>query len=57
MTLDDTDYHEYLVNPEGGQLDVNWLKKRLYQKLKDEIVYLKGQASQPLSGFLDKMMH
>lgn len=47
MTLDDTDYHEYLVNSEGsgGPLDVNWLKKRLYQKLKDEIVYLKAQAS------------
>lgn len=57
MTLDDTDYHEYLVNPDGGALDVNWLKKRLYQKLKDEIIYLKGQASHPLSAFLDKMMH
>lgn len=57
MVLDETDYGAYLHNPEGGALDVNWLKKRLYSKLKDEIVYLKAQASQPLAGFLDKMMH
>ena len=43
MSLDETDYGAYLINSEGhaGPLDVNWLKKRLYQKLKDEIVYLK----------------
>jgi len=57
MSLDETDYGQYLHNPEGGNLDVNWLKKRLYSKLKDEIIYLKAQASQPLSTFLDKMMH
>jgi V-type H+-transporting ATPase subunit d len=57
MMLDETDYQQYLHNPDGGTLDVNWLKKRLYTKLKDEINYLKAQASQPLSTFLDKMMH
>ena len=59
MMLDDSDYGAYLVNNDGGsgQLDVNWLKKRLYQKLKDDMIYLRAQASQPLSSFLDKMMH
>ena len=59
MMLDDSDYGAYLINQDGsgGPLDVNWLKKRLYQKLKDEIVYLRAQASAPLSSFLDKMMH
>lgn len=44
MSLHETDYGQYLINSEGGSgpLDVNWLKKRLYQKLKDEIVYLKA---------------
>ena len=47
MMLDETDYSAYLINTDGGggPLDVNWLKKRLYQKLKDEIIYLKAQAS------------
>jgi len=59
MSLDETDYGQYLINPEGGAgpLDVNWLKKRLYQKLKDEIIYMKANASNPLGQFLDKMMH
>ena len=57
MRLDETDYGAYLIGADAGTLDVNWLKKRLQEKLKDEIIYLKGQASQPLSAFLDKMMH
>jgi len=57
MSLDETDYGAYLIGADAGTLDVNWLKKRLQEKLKDEIIYLKGQASQPLSAFLDKMMH
>ena len=29
----------------------------MYKKLRDEIEYLMGQASAPLSQFLEKMMH
>lgn len=38
-------------------MDVNDLKRRLYMKLRDELEYLMGQASQPLAGFLQQMMH
>ena len=58
MMLDDSDYGAYLIQSDGGgQLDVNWLKKRMYAKLKDDIIYLRAYASHPLSQFLDKMMH
>jgi len=42
MSLDETDYAAYLHQAEGGPLDVNWLKRQLYEKLKDEITYLKA---------------
>lgn len=43
--------------PDPGHLDIIDLKKRLYSKLRDEIEYLTGQASEPLSSFLQQMMH
>jgi len=56
--LAETDYGKYIADmPDPGHLDVVDLKKRLYSKLRDEIEYLTGQASEPLSGFLQQMMH
>lgn len=42
---------------DGGPVDVNQLKKQMYSKLRDEIEYIMSQSSNPLSQFLDKMMH
>lgn len=42
LVLDETDYAKYIVMDEGGPIDVNYLKKCLYQKLRDEIEYLMG---------------
>ena len=51
--LAETDYAKYINDmPDAANLDVNDLKRRLYSKLRDEIEYLTGQASEPLSGFL-----
>lgn len=55
--LDETDYKEYITHIDGSSLDVVQLKKAMYQKLRDEIEYLMGQACEPLSSFLQKMMH
>lgn len=58
LILSETDYGRYINNmTEPAQLDVNDLKRRLYMKLRDELEYLMGQASQPLAGFLQQMMH
>lgn len=58
MLLSDTDYLKYISDMKDPEnLDVNDLKKRLYSKLRDEIEYLTGQASEPLSSFLQQMMH
>ena len=56
MVLDETDYAKYIIS-DGGPIDVNQLKRKMYQKLADEIEYLMAQASQPLQGFLEQMMH
>lgn len=39
LVLDETDYGKYILNTDGSW-DVNWLRKRMQQKLKDEIEYL-----------------
>lgn len=57
LVLDETDYGKYIIQNDGGPLDVNQLKRNMYSKLRDEIEYLMGQASQPLQQFLEKMMH
>ena len=58
LILQETDYGQYINNmPDPAQLDVNDLKRRLYNKLRDEIEYMTGQASEPLSTFLQMMMH
>ena len=58
LLLQDSDYARYINNmPDPANLDVNDLKRRLYSKLRDEIEYMTGQASEPLSSFLQQMMH
>ena len=57
LVLDDTDYGKYIISSEGGQIDSIELKKRMYSKLRDEIEYIMGQASEPLSTFMQMMMH
>jgi len=53
LILQETDYGAYINNmPDPANLDVNDLKRRLYSKLRDEIEYMTGQASEPLSTFL-----
>lgn len=58
LLLQDTDYSKYISGmPDPSQLDVNDLKRRLYTKLRDELEYITAQASEPLSSFLQQMMH
>ena len=58
LILQETDYGAYINNmPDPANLDVNDLKRRLYSKLRDEIEYMTGNASEPLSTFLQMMMH
>lgn len=58
LLLQDTDYGKYVNNmADPANLDVNDLKKRLYSKLRDELEYITAQAAQPLSSFLQQMMH
>lgn len=57
LVLDETDYGKYIIMNEGGRMDSIDLKQRLYHKLRDEIEYLMGQATDDLSVFMQKMMH
>tara|TARA_B110000285_G_C15058002_1_gene580718 strand:+ start:116 stop:463 length:348 start_codon:yes stop_codon:yes gene_type:complete len=57
LVLDETDYAKYIVMNDGGPVDVNLLKRKMYSKLRDEIEYIMGNASEPLGGFLAQMMH
>jgi vacuolar-type H+-ATPase subunit C/Vma6 len=53
LLLEETDYKPYLISKDGQPIrEVNDIKKRLYIKLRDEIEYLMGQASEPLGTFL-----
>ena len=57
MLLEDTDYAKYINTMDDGNIEPVELKRRMYEKLRDEIEYLMGQASQPLAEFLEMMMH
>jgi len=61
QVLDETDYSKYLVGMNSGMdgksLDSIELRQRLYQKLRDEMEYIMGQADEPLCSFLNIMMH
>ena len=57
VCLDETDYGKYVVQNDGGPVDVNLLKRNMYAKLRDEIEYIMANSAAPLSTFLEKMMH
>jgi len=57
QVLDETDYGKYIISHDGGPVDVIQLKKQMYTKLRDEMEYIMGQASNPLAQFIEKMMH
>jgi vacuolar-type H+-ATPase subunit C/Vma6 len=57
LVLDETDYAKYIIMNDGGKLDSIELKQRLYQKLRDEMEYIMGNATDGLSQFLQQMMH
>lgn len=57
VLLEDTDYAKYINTMDDGNIEPVELKRRMYEKLRDEMEYLMGQASQPLAEFLEMMMH
>ena len=56
QVLEDTDYAAYIVN-EASPIEIVVLKKRCKDKLMAEIQYMLGQSTQPLTGFLERMLH
>ena len=56
LVLEDTDYKGYIVE-EANPIETSVLKTRCRQKLADEINYIIAQSSQPLTGFLEMMLH
>jgi V-type H+-transporting ATPase subunit d len=51
LVLEDTDYGPYIVN-EANPIEIVVLKKKMKEKLMNEIQYIIGQTTQPLNGFL-----
>ena len=56
QVLEDTDYESYIVN-EASPIEIVVLKKRCKEKLMEEIQHMLGQSTQPLTGFLERMLH
>lgn len=56
LVLEDTDYAPYIVN-EGNPIEIVALKNRCKEKLMTEIQHMIGQSTQPLTGFLERMLH
>ena len=56
LVLEDTDYAPYIVN-EANPIEIVALKKRCKEKLMTEIQHMLGQSTQPLTGFLERMLH
>jgi V-type H+-transporting ATPase subunit d len=56
LVLEDTDYGSYIVN-EANPIEIVVLKKKCKEKLMSEITHLIGQSTQPLTGFLQMMLH
>lgn len=42
LILDETDYGKYIIQNDGGPIDVIQLKRNMYLKLRDEIEYIMG---------------
>ena len=57
VLLEDTDYAKYIVTMTDEKIDQNELKRKLQEKLRDEIEYLMANATHPLSEFLEMMLH
>jgi V-type H+-transporting ATPase subunit d len=56
LVLEDTDYGPY-ISAEASPIEIVVLKKRCKEKLMGEIQFLLGQSTQPLTGFLQMMLH
>jgi len=56
LVLEDTDYHPYIVH-EASPMEISNLKTKLKEKLCKEIEHLIAQSTQPLTGFLEMMLH
>lgn len=57
VLLEDTDYGKYIVTiPDESFGDSNELKRKLQEKLRDEIEYFMANATHPLSDFLEMML-
>ena len=56
LVLEDTDYNSYIAN-EANPLEIVVLKRRCKEKLMNEIQHMIGQSTQPLTGFLERMLH
>lgn len=56
LVLEDTDYAPYIIN-EANPIEIVVLKKKCKEKLMTEIQHLLAQSTQPLTGFLERMLH
>ena len=56
LVLEDTDYSKYIEN-EANPIEIVVLKRRCKEKLMQEIQHMMGQSVQPLTGFLERMLH
>lgn len=56
LVLEDTDYNSYIVQ-EANPIEIVILKKRMKEKLMNEIQHMIAQSTQPLTGFLQRMLH
>lgn len=56
LVLEDTDYNGYIVN-EANPIEIVVLKRRCKEKLMTEIQHMIGQSTQPLTGFLERILH
>ena len=56
QVLEDTDYDSYIVN-EANPIEIVVLKRKCKEKLMIEIQHMIGQSTQPLTGFLERMLH
>ena len=56
LVMEDTDYRGYIEN-EANPIEIVVLKRRCKEKLMTEIQHMIGQSTQPLTGFLERMLH
>jgi V-type H+-transporting ATPase subunit d len=56
LVLEDTDYGPY-ITAEPSPIELSVLSRKMQEKLMEEITFIKGQAYEPLSSFLNMMLH